>query len=159
MAASLLLGSACVEVEITGTTLAAATSTTTATDVVSTSTPPVTGTAAEDDPLCLAYQTLVDRTDGHLPVGDAGDLEVVRTATVEFYTEAVRLVDPSQEGVFSQLLAYEQALSDWSEAHEWSPTRDLADLAEDPPPTVDPAAVEGVRQVLADRCGVETLLE
>jgi hypothetical protein len=159
---TLLGAAACAEVEETGTTPAStepSTTSTSAADVVNTSAPPVSETVAGDDPLCLAFQAMVDQSDGHLPVEDAEDLETVRTATVEFYNAAVDLVDPPEQDAFSQLLTYEQELYDWSEANEWSPSRELEDVVDNPPPTIAGADVDVVRQVLEDRCQVDIVLE
>jgi len=59
-------------------------------------TPPMTAmtTIPGGDPLCLAHAEMVAALDGHLPVQGAEDLEIVRTATLDFYTAAVGHVDP-----------------------------------------------------------------
>jgi hypothetical protein len=117
-------------------------------------TPPMTAmtTIPGEDPLCLAHAEMVAALDGHLPVQGAEDLEIVRTATLDFYTEAVGLVDPPEGDAFSEFLGYEQEVYDWSEANEWSPDRSLEDLTENPPPTVPAEALAVVTQVLEDRC-------
>jgi hypothetical protein len=124
-------------------------------------TPPMTAmtTIPGEDPLCLAYDELLDALDGHLPVQGAEDLEIVRTETLDFYTEAVGHVDPPEADAFSEYLDYEQEVFDWSEANAWSPERSLEDLTENPPPTVPADAVAVVTQVLEDRCEVVIVRE
>lgn len=123
-----------------------------------TATPSVATTTGED-PLCVAYSELSAAVDGHLPVEDAGDLQTYQTANVAFYTEAVGHVDPPDDEAFIEMRDYQQAVYDWAEANDWSPTQDLADLAENPPPTVPEEAVSTVTQVLEDRCDVVPLVE
>ena len=124
-------------------------------------TPPMTAmtTIPGEDPLCLAHAGMVDALDGHLPVQGAEDLEIVRTATLDFYTEAVGHVGPPEAAAFSEYLGYEQEVYDWSEANGWSPDRSLEDLTENPPPTVPAEALAVVTQVLEDRCDVIAVRE
>ena len=124
-------------------------------------TPPMTAmtTIPGEDPLCLAHAEMAAAIDGHLPVQGAEDLEIVRTATLAFYTEAVGHVDPPEDDAFSAYLGYEQEVYDWSEANEWSPDRSLEDLAENPPPQVPAEALAVVTQVLEDRCDVVAVRE
>ena len=124
-------------------------------------TPPMTAmtTIPGEDPLCLAHAQLVAALDGHLPVQGAEDLEIVRTATLDFYTEAVGHVDPPEGDAFSEFLDYEQEVYAWSETNEWSPDRSLEDLADNPPPTVPAEALAVVTQVLEDRCDVVVVRE
>jgi hypothetical protein len=124
-------------------------------------TPPMTAmtTIPGEDPLCLAHAEMVEAFDGHLPVQGAEDLEIVTTATLDFYTEAVGHVDPPESDAFSEYLGYEQEVYDWSEANEWSPDRSLEDLTENPPPTVTAEALAVVTQVLEDRCDVVAIRE
>ena len=112
-----------------------------------------------EDPLCLAHAEMVEALDGHLPVQGAEDLEIVRTATLAFYTEAVGHVDSPEGEAFFDYLGYEQEVYDWSEANEWSPDRSLEDLTENPPPTVPAEALSMVTQVLEDRCDVVAVRE
>jgi hypothetical protein len=124
-------------------------------------TPPITAMTASpgEDPLCLAHAEMVAALDGHLPVQGAEDLEAVRTAALDFYTEAVGHVDPPERDDFSDHLGYEQEVYNWSEANEWSPERSLEDLTENPPPTVPAEALAVVTRVLADRCDVVAVRE
>jgi len=123
--------------------------------------PPMTAmtTIPGEDPLCLAHVEMVAALDGHLPVQGAEDLEIVRAATLDFYTEAAGHVDPPEGEAFSEYLGYEQEVYDWSEANEWSPERSLEDLTENPPPTVPAEALVVVTQVLEDRCAVVAVRE
>jgi len=116
-------------------------------------------TTAGDDPLCVAHDELQTATDGHLPVEGPDDLEIVSTATLAFYTEAVELVDPSVQGAFAELLLYSQSRYDYSEAFEWNPSPPLEELVDNPPPTAPAAATQTVTQVLEDQCGVEIIGE
>lgn len=124
-------------------------------------TPPMTAmtTLPGEDPLCLAHAGMVDALDGHLPVQGAEDLEIVRTATLDFYTEAVSHVDPPEGDAFSEYLGYEQEVYDWAEANDWNPERSLDDLAENPPPTVPAQALAVVTRVLEERCSVVAVQE
>jgi hypothetical protein len=124
-------------------------------------TPPMTAmtTIPGEDPLCLAHAEMVAALDGHLPVQGAEDLEIVRTATLDFHTEAVGHVDPPEGDAFSEYLVYEQEVYDWSEANEWSPDRSLEDLTENPPPTLPAEALAVVTEVLEDRCDVVAVRE
>ncbi len=138
------------------TTVAAAsvaTTVSTAAPSTSPSTEPAS-TAGGDDPLCIAYDEFQTATDGHLPVDGPDDLEIVSTATLAFYTEAVELVDPSVQGAFAEMLLYSQAQYDYSEAFEWNPSPPLEEVLENPPPTAPAAATQTVSQVLEDQCGV-----
>lgn len=137
---------------------------TVATAAPSTSTPIPTSTAAptttlDDDALCIAYDAYVQAIESHLPVTDAEDLEIFLTAGVEFYTEAVDLIQPPEQEAFAELLAYQRAQHDYSEAHDWNPSPPLEELLDDPPPTAPAAATETVAGVLQDRCGVEIVQE
>ena len=124
-------------------------------------TPPMTAmtTLPGEDPLCLAHAEMVADLDGHLPVQGPEDLEIVRTAALDFYTEAVGHVDPPEGDAFSEYLGYEQEVNDWSEANDWNPGRSLEDLNENPPPTVPAEALAVVTQVLEDRCDVVAVRE
>ena len=82
------------------------------------------------------------------------DLEIVRTASLAFYTQAVELVDDAAQGAFAEFLLYEQAVYDFYEAYEWNPSPPLEELVENPPPTAPATATRTVVQVLEDRCGV-----
>jgi hypothetical protein len=139
---------------------AASTTTSSATTTLERS-PPMTAmtTLPGEDPLCLAHAEMVAALDGHLPVQGAEDLEIVRTATLDFYTEAVGHVDPPEGDAFSEYLGYEQGIYDWSEANDWNPQRSLEDLNENPPPTVPAGALAVVTQVLEDRCDVVAVRE
>ena len=101
---------------------------------------------------------LVDVGVVRTPAG-AEDLEIVRSATLDFYTEAVGHVDPPEADAFSEYLGYEQEVYDWSEANDWNPERSLEDLTESPPPTVLAEALAVVTQVLEDRCDVVAVQE
>ncbi len=116
-------------------------------------------TSAADDPLCVAYGEFQTATDGHLPVEGPDDLEIVRTASLDFYTEAVELVDDAAQAAFADFLLYEQAVYDFYEAYEWNPSPPLEELVENPPPTAPAAATQTVVQVLEDRCGVVVVTE
>ncbi len=116
-------------------------------------------TSAGNDPLCVAHEQLVAATDGHLPVEGPDDLEIVRTASLAFYTEAVELVDDAAQGAFAEFLLYEQAVYDFYEAYEWNPSPPLEELVENPPPTAPATATQTVVQVLEDQCGVVVVTE
>lgn len=124
-------------------------------------TPPMTAmtTLPGEDPLCLAHAEMVAALDGHLPVQGAEDLEIVSTATLDFYMEAVGYVDPPEGDAFSEYLGYEQEVYDRSEANDWSPDRSLEDLTENPPPTVPAEALAVVTQMLENRCDVVAVRE
>ena len=144
------------------TTVAAAIAGTTLTTSASPSTAPTSepvSTIAVDDALCIAYHEFQTATDGHLPVQGPDDLEIVSTATLAFYTEAVELVDGSVQGAFAELLLYSQAQYDYSEAFEWNPSPPLEELVDNPPPTAPAAATQTVTQVLEEQCGVEIIVE
>ena len=134
-----------------------ATSVTTSASLASTTLEPAT--TAGDDPLCLAYEEFQTATDGHLPVEGADDLEIVRTSSLAFYTEAVELVDDAAQGAFAEFLLYEQAVYDFYEAYEWNPSPPLEELVENPPPTAPATATQTVIQVLEDQCGVVVVTE
>ncbi len=93
------------------------------------------------------------------PVEGPDDLEIVRTASLAFYTEAVELVDDAAQGAFAEFLLYEQAVYDFYEAYEWNPSPPLEELVENPPPTAPAAATQTVVQVLEDQCGVVVVTE
>jgi|GEM_PF-4085795 hypothetical protein len=116
-------------------------------------------TSAGDNPLCIAYGEFQTATDGHLPVEGPDDLEIVRTASLAFYTEAVELVDDAAQGAFAEFVLYEQAVYDFYEAYEWNPSPPLEELVENPPPTAPAAATQTVVQVLEDQCGVVVVTE
>lgn len=116
-------------------------------------------TTVGDDPLCVAYHSYQQAIDGHLPVTDAEDLEIFLTASLEFYGEAVGLVEPPEQEAFAEFLAYQQAQHNFSESHDWSPSPPLEELLENPPPTAPAAATETVATVLENRCGVEVVRE
>ena len=116
-------------------------------------------TTAGDDPLCNAYDEFQTATDGHLPVEGPDDLEIVRMASLAFYTEAVELVDEAEQGAFAEFLLYEQAIYDFYEAYEWNPSPPLEELVASPPPTTPAAATQTVVQVLEDRCGIVGVTE
>jgi hypothetical protein len=78
---------------------------------------------------------------------------------LDFYTEAVELVDQAVQGAFAEFLLYEQALYDFYEAYEWNPSPPLEELVENPPPTAPATATQTVVQVLEDRCGVVATAE
>jgi hypothetical protein len=144
------------------TTLGAAAAGTTAATSASSFTAPSSdpaSTTAGDNPLCVAYDEFQTATDGHLPVEGPDDLEIVSTATLAFYTEAVDLVDPSIQGAFAEMLLYSQTRYDYSEAFEWNPSPPLEELLDNPPPTAPAAATQTVTQVLEDQCGVEIVVE
>jgi hypothetical protein len=113
----------------------------------------------ENDQLCVAHGEFESAVDGHLPVESPEDLEIVRTASLDFYTEAVELVDPAVQGAFAEFLLYEQARYDFYEAFEWNPSPPLEELVENPPPTAPAAATQTVVQVLEDQCGVVVTVE
>lgn len=131
---------------------------TTVASVASFTSEPVSTTPG-DDPLCVAHGELESAVDGHLPVEGPDDLEIVRTASLDFYTEAVELVDPAVQGAFAEFLLYEQALYDFYEAYEWNPSPPLDELVENPPPTAPATATQTVVQVLEDQCGVVVVTE
>ncbi|MGH8872400.1 MAG: hypothetical protein ACRDWS_10525 [Acidimicrobiia bacterium] len=139
----------------------AGTSTTVApvTSDASTASIPAPVTTRGEDPLCAAHANLQAAVDGHLPVEGAEDLQIVATATVAFYTKAVNHVDPPERDAFAQLLVYEQASYDYSEANDWNPSRPLSDLLENPPPSVPQGATAVVIQVMEERCDVVVRLE
>ena len=144
------------------TTVAAATPGTTVTTSAPPSAAPTSepaSTTAGDDRLCVAYDEFQTATAIHLPVESPDDLEIVSTATLAFYTEAVELVDPSVQGAFAEMLLYSQARYDYSEAFEWNPSPPLEELLDNPPPTAPAAAIRSVTQVLEDQCGVEIIVE
>ncbi len=116
-------------------------------------------TSAGNDPLCVAHEQMVSATDGHLPVEGPDDLEIVRTASLAFYTEAVELVDEASQGAFAEFLLYEQAIYDFYEAYEWNPSPPLEELVDNPPPTAPATATQTVIQVLEDQCGVVVVTE
>jgi hypothetical protein len=137
--------------------LAGTTATTAALSTVPTSEP--VSTTAGADPLCIAYGEFQTATDGHLPVEGPADLEIVRTASLAFFTEAVELVDEADQGAFAEFLLYEQAIHDFYEAYEWNPSPPLEELVASPPPTAPVAATQTVGQVLEDQCGVVAVTE
>jgi hypothetical protein len=139
----------------------AASTTTLAATTTGERTPPMTAmtTIPGEDPLCLAHAEMVAALDGHLPVQGAEDLEIVRTATLDFYTETVGHVDPPEADAYSEYLGYEQEVYDWAEANDWNPERSLEDLTENPPPSVPAEALAVVTQVLEDRCDVVAVQE
>jgi len=144
------------------TTVAAAFAGTTITTSAPSSTPTTsmqTSTTGGEDPLCVAYEGFQTATDGHLPVEGPDDLEVVRTASLAFYTEAVELVDEADQGPFAEFLLYEQAIYDFYEAYEWNPSPPLEELVASPPPTAPATATQTVIQVLEDQCGVVVVTE
>jgi hypothetical protein len=116
-------------------------------------------TTAGENPLCTSYEEFQTATDGHLPVEGAEDLEIVRTASLAFYTEAVELVDEADQGAFAEFLLYEQAIYDFYEAYEWNPSPPLEELVASPPPTAPATATQTVIQVLEDQCGVVVVTE
>ena len=123
-----------------------------------TSLAPVT-TAAGEDPLCVAHAVLTVAVDGHLPVDGPEDLEIVQTATLDFYTEAVDHVEPPERDAFSEFLTYQQASYDHSESFDWNPSPPLGDLLDNPPPTPPQGATAVVIQVLEERCDVAITIE
>ena len=135
-----------------------ATTVTAAPALVSSASHPVSTTPA-DDPLCIAHGEFEAAVDGHLPVEAPEDLEIVRTASLDFYTQAVELVDPAAQGAFAEFLLYEQALYDFYEAYEWNPSPPLEELLENPPPTAPATATQAVVQVLEDQCSVVVITE
>lgn len=135
-----------------------ATTVTTVSSLASSTSEPVS-TIPVDDPLCVAHGELESAVDGHLPVEGPDDLEIVRTASLGFYTKAVELVDPAVQGAFAEFLLYEQDLYDFYEAYEWKPSPPLEELVENPPPTAPAAATQTVVQVLEDQCGVVVVTE
>lgn len=112
----------------------AATTVASVSSVASSTSEPISTTPG-DDPLCVAHGELESAVDGHLPVEGPDDLEIVRTASLDFYTEAVELVDPAVQ----------------------SPPLD--ELVENPPPTAPATATQTVVQVLEDQCGVVVVME
>jgi hypothetical protein len=138
--------------------LAGTTATTAAPFSTVPSSEPVSTTAGAD-PLCIAYDEFQTATDGHLPVEGPDDLEIVRTASLAFFTEAVELVDEVDQGAFAEFLLYEQAIYDFYEAYEWDPSPPLEELVASPPPTAPVAATQTVSQVLEDQCGVVAVTE
>lgn len=139
------------------TTIAPVAATTVASVAASTSEP--VSTTPGDDPLCVAHGELESAVERHLPVEGPDDLEIVRTASLDFYTEAVELVDPAVQGAFAEFLLYEQALYDFYEAYEWNPSPPLDELVENPLPTAPAMATQTVVQVLEDQCGVVVVTE
>jgi hypothetical protein len=135
-----------------------ATTMTAVSSVASSASEPVS-TTPENDPLCVAHGEFESAVDGHLPVESPEDLEIVRTASLDFYTEAVELVDEADQGAFAEFLLYEQAIYDFYEAYEWNPSPPLEELVESPPPTAPVAATQTVSQVLEDLCGVVAVTE
>lgn len=136
----------------------AATTVASVSSVASSTSEPISTTLG-DDPLCVAHGELESAFDGHLPVEGPDDLEIVRTASLDFYTEAVELVDPAVQGAFAEFLLYEQARYDFYEAYEWNPSPPLDELVENPPPTAPATATQTVVQVLEDQCGVVVVME
>ena len=144
------------------TTAAAALAGTTVATSAQSSTPTTSlraSTTAGEDPLCIAYEEFQTATDGHLPVEGPEDLEIVRTASLAFYTEAVELVAAADRGPFAEFLLYEEAIYDFYEAYEWNPSPPLEELVASPPPTAPAAATQTVIQVLEDQCGVIAVTE
>ena len=119
---------------------------------------PVT-TVAGEDPLFVAHAELTAAVDGHLPVDGPEDLEIVQTATLAFYTEAVDHVDVPERDAFSEFLVYQQASYDHSESFEWNPSPPLEDLLDNLPPTPPQEATAVVIQVLEERCDVAITIE
>ena len=116
-------------------------------------------TTTSEDPLCLAFEGYARQIEGHLPVEEAEDLEIFLTAGVDFYTKAVALVEPPEQGAFAEILAYQQAQREFSEGHDWNPSPPLEELLENPPPTAPASATQIVADLLEDRCGVEIVRE
>lgn len=107
-------------------------------------------TSAGNDPLCVAHEQMVAAAHGHLPVEGSDDLEIVRTASLAFSTEAVELGDETAQGAFAEFLIYEQAIYDFYEAFEWNPSPPLEELVANPPPTPPATATQTLIQVLED---------
>jgi hypothetical protein len=150
------------EEDPSSTTVAAVLADTTATTPAPSSTPTTSvpaSTTAGENPLCIAYEEFLAATDGHLPVEGPEDLEIVRTASLAFYTEAVERVDEADQGPFAEFLLYEQAIYDFYEAYEWNPSPPLEELVASPPPTAPAAATQTVIEVLEDQCGVVVVTE